>query len=1074
MSKIWTGTISIIIMLFEIASAATLIQIGDKHFWLALASDSGRAQGLFIEGKNVLTAPGGFYVEDAASEQGALPVRGPVRALAAGIWRQETHVEPLGLDVQATYQARPGALYFHCHLRDLTGRERALVVSYRLPVKAEGLRWGQDLVHSQLIAANAQNPDYQPIYRNSVNIGAGAEGIIDRYPFSALSGPQWGLSWAIRMDEPRVFLTQYRMDLRCYEIRFSLGLSAATKKFPRQADCSFLLYQHNPQWGFRSAAEKYYELFPEFFVVRVQRLGGWYCNTNPTGLASAPRAYDYGFAYHEAWASAQQAMQFSNKMGLYTFHYTEPFFYWQLLPEEFWINGKPSVEGGLAKLAHDLDPTKQGLLTRDGSAALLAGEVRGITYDDFVRKQSLSVQKSLLWDEQGQPRGFVTRYPWTGPSGHKGDYRVRIPLNLDPDIPEGAGHFQKEWMMDPAYEAARQKNAVLDGIYLDSYGLSEQLKNFRAEHFAFTDVPLTFDPQTKRVCLLNDFSAFEFCRWLAEETRKQGRFLLTNYYHKNLFFNVIFWDVIGSEGYKRDEQLGRLLCYRKPYSDLAYGEAPGPINTLFWREYLLYATFPGQNTAYPDTFREISGLIRRQMQAGWRPVTEARCSDKDILLERYGGWPDGNKRFWDLLLAVQNPTNEARQAEIVFEVGPWTGGEIAYDLLNQRFCPVHFSKKQTKISVPLLSHETTLIAIGTPQDVAQGIVKQAQEYWADVCRVEAYPQQEAIATQLEALSKAWRSKAIEKEIWAKLYALRKLWDAKIGPQAYVAELVERAASVWRGLQIRTAAKATELPHIEAELLTPAQLKWATLNWEMQTPKGWQAQAQPSARPHSAAWNITASNAATMPNTPQENIFFIRARGETADKNLYIVEKRLIRLSKAVKGGLKQQLLADNLEGEKPLRGWSWRDGGQDLAARMPESGLMPVAARSGKRGFRLTDNSAEAAVGVRSPLFRDFQPGDFVQASAYIRPVQGQGVALYLQCWKNPEGPDYYTMIRTQPCAPRKEWQHIVIEAPIPPGTTAISFEIFSSTAALGVFDFDDVELALHHPQEKIIWLGVP
>lgn len=53
-----------------------------------------------------------------------------------------------------------------------------------------------------------------------------------------------------------------------YSLTFYLGLTANAQKFRGVAPFSFVLYRHDPAWGMRSAAARFYELFPESFRKR--------------------------------------------------------------------------------------------------------------------------------------------------------------------------------------------------------------------------------------------------------------------------------------------------------------------------------------------------------------------------------------------------------------------------------------------------------------------------------------------------------------------------------------------------------------------------------------------------------------------------------------------------------------------------------------------------------------------------------------------------------------------------------------------------------------------------------------
>jgi hypothetical protein len=1014
---------------------------------LVVDAETGATTALELDGANLLREAGGLLVEDFAGDSGARPVHAAAVVGAGGVVIQEAKVRPEDLRVTTTHEAQPGCIRVHCAIEDLRDEDRAMVLTYRLPVDAEGWRWGRDLVQSQVIDADAT-------YHNAVGIGAGAGGVIDRYPFSAISGPSHGLSLAIRMDEPRVFITQYRADLRCYEIRFSLGLSQATTKFPGRADVSFVIYRHDPRWGFRSAAERYYALFPEFFEVRVQRMGGWYCNTRNNALGDAPYPYDYHFGYHECSVRKPITVAASNRMGIYTFDYTEPWFYWQLMPDEFLEEGRASVAGGIKKLKHDQDPINSDLMTRDAGSAQTAVDMRGITYDDFVRRQSRAVDNSLLWDGAGNGRGTVVSYPWGA-----GKFRIRFPLNLDPDIPDGAGVFLNDWIFEPSYASAEQQGCVMDGMYLDSHGAVSALLNFRREHFAFADIPLTFDPDSKRPALVNDFSAFEWLVWLTDDMHKRDRLLLTNYYHKRLFFNVIHWDAIGSEGYKRGAMLVRTLCYRKPYGDLAYGHKPKTITRLWWREYLLYATFPGQELREREAFREVGALVKREMAAGWEPVTQARCEREDILIERYGRVADGN-----LHLALRNSSDEpaAFTLKLEPELG-LTGREIAWDLLNDRSDEMKFERGGAEVALTLLPEETTLLMIATPTEVAAGFVREARDYWADVMRVEDYANQQAVARELDELQALVAAPDAAAECVA---SLREAWGLSIPPHACTAGLVERAVNALDGAEIRTSVtQREESATLQATLTGVAADEVAAVEWSVVAPEGWRV-----AMEEGMGGNALSCELVSPQRDKAEGgvtLLLVRARVQLPDGRTRVIEQRVMRVARPHRGKLKRVLVSDDLEGEDALAGFTQRGGGS-LASLPASCGIRPEAAANGERGYRLTDDSAERSVGVRTAFFEPVEAGDIVRASVKMRRVAGAGGTLYLQCWKKKE--QSYTMIKTRGCESAGEWEDVVIEVQIPAGTTAITCEVFSGTSSVGVCYFDDIEFALFEPGESIYW----
>lgn len=403
-----------------------------------------------------------------------------------------------------------------------------------------------------------------------------------------------------------------------------------------------------------------------------------------------------------------------------------------------------------------------------------------------------------------------------------------------------------------------------------------------------------------------------------------------------------------------------------------------------------------------------------------------------------------------------------------------TGSEIVFDLVNDRSREVRTGegKSSGAIGLKMFPGETTLLAVGSCRDVALGFLRQARDYWGDVMRVETYPNKAQVATSLARLmamigrgEKAVKAQeAVEK--------MREFWDLRIPPQAHAARLIEKAASALQGIEVRARVEEKEgtLLHVVLSGLPREQI--ARLEWKLATPDGWKAELVDDAPRSRASWRLTRVPSKREAKGAHASTFHIQARVQTTDTHLHLVDKKIVGLVSFVRGEQKQVLVSDDLEGKTALKDWCWRDGGSDLAARLPNTGFMAQAARGGKRGFRIADKSPTASIGVRSPFFRQFEPGDYVKASAHVSQAQSEGVSLYLQCWRNPKGPNHYTMVKTETCEEKEGWERVTIETPIPAGTTAVTFEVYSPTSCQGVFDFDDVELVLFGSRPNISWLG--
>jgi len=143
-----------------------------------------------------------------------------------------------------------------------------LLVEFSLPLDATGWQWGDHLDVSRPITPGATYDNVGNLAGHPMNI----------YPFSAVYNSTQGLALGIPLDTPRVFHIRYdhtERDRVGYVISFPLALTQDTKDSPGQGEFEFIIYGFAGQWGFRAAAQKYYDSFPEYYVRRVTEAGNW-------------------------------------------------------------------------------------------------------------------------------------------------------------------------------------------------------------------------------------------------------------------------------------------------------------------------------------------------------------------------------------------------------------------------------------------------------------------------------------------------------------------------------------------------------------------------------------------------------------------------------------------------------------------------------------------------------------------------------------------------------------------------------------------------------------------------------
>jgi hypothetical protein len=161
-----------------------------------------------------------------------------------------------GLEFTPTYTARGGYLELSGVLTNHRGGDRFVTAYFVLPVSNSAWQWGESI-------SAAEVPHPAPAF----------ELVHAKYPLSALSLPgAAGLSLAVRMDEPVRYRLVYNPKLKLYFAAFDLALT------PEKPEAAFrvILYRHDPTWGFRSALQRYYDFFPQFFEKKVSIDGGFF------------------------------------------------------------------------------------------------------------------------------------------------------------------------------------------------------------------------------------------------------------------------------------------------------------------------------------------------------------------------------------------------------------------------------------------------------------------------------------------------------------------------------------------------------------------------------------------------------------------------------------------------------------------------------------------------------------------------------------------------------------------------------------------------------------------------------
>ena len=613
---------------------------------LGLSANGGVPVSLQVNGQEQLDTAnlyaGGFFVRDVAAGSDYIHLGGT--ATQAGntlvfVGRDEA----LGLAITATFSSEGDHILIDASLQDTAGMDRAISLFFALPIAPAGRTWWQD-IRSSAPASSA------PEHRYIVQTDWGANGAMSRYCLADLSGPA-GLTLAYPMDRPAVARFAYNSVTHQFFVAYELGLTPQTLAHPGRTDVRFLLYQHDPTWGFREAFAKYVRIFPQFFTQRVTEGGTWVLHAS---LDNIPNIADFGIKFHSTGDSRVYARD--DDRNVFTLRYLcEPWGRWLVLP---------------SNVDH-----------RNYDAVMAYVESMRSSPIQSERNWGNAILSSGAFDAQGRYRYDPADEPFYS-------HAAAFVLNADPgiNIPGYWPNRGQQGWAESTKEAYRHPEwGILDGELIDSFEDRGLISNFRQEHFAFSDYPLTFDRASKRVVLPHVFSSYEFAKMVSDDVHALGKYCMANGALLRWSFEACLFDVMGSErGWLAGRQFcpegdallnfWRTLSYHKPYCVVQNTDLTAFNHEMVEKYFAVcafYAIYPGFFTynsgvtnywERPDWYERDRDLFIKYMpkivalnQAGWEPITHARTNNSLVYIERYGS---GNSFYLTLrnMAAQEIPT----------------------------------------------------------------------------------------------------------------------------------------------------------------------------------------------------------------------------------------------------------------------------------------------------------------------------------------------------------------------------------------------------------------------------------
>ncbi len=623
--------------------------------------------------KLALSGGGGFSVQEVIRPHGRTRELAPVNGRLSGkggALHFAGGIKSAGLELKASIK---GGKYIDVRgeVRDLTGTDRALNVTFTLPVKLGGWSWENTTATARKITKRGKCPSRREEF---LYLGIKGDGFADeipdelpirvnRLPFSCVSKGRTGLAIGMPTHEPRVFLIE-ATDVG-YSVTFSLGVTPITEKFPSRASFRFVIYPVDPEWGIRSACEKYHGFFSELFRVRLNRHGN--CASVSSGGIPTQNVNELGWAFTEndyQWTGGEMAAnvaEFVSRHDLIPFHWRGPW---------YWFHEAP------------------GDITRDEQLALLRAQAEGrakgahgINNQLCGCPDSISAKggfNSHLLNAEGKLERVYFAYPryscWL------------LPTNMDPNLPEpNRGSLARDWQFRYRKLWKRKsfrgpRNVAYDA--LDDFSGHRRL-NFRRSHIAVMDVPATFDPESGHLCQVKGFGDWAWAREHGKLVHRDGGKVMANC---NIEYAMMFCsqyiDVIFRERRLRDndeEQLSthRMMLGPKPICFI--GGHREPRTAKAWKRMaeraLLFGMAPGRSPLQQE-IRKHMPTMQKVASAGWQAVPHARA--RGLWIERFGTRPG------KLYFTLRNCGKRARRTTVTIDLAALglAGRKVALEGLN--------------------------------------------------------------------------------------------------------------------------------------------------------------------------------------------------------------------------------------------------------------------------------------------------------------------------------------------------------------------------------------------------------
>ncbi|MEN6402134.1 MAG: sugar-binding protein, partial [Armatimonadia bacterium] len=579
-----------------------------------------------------------FFVQEM-TDQVYEPVSGKVTSDKGGT-KFTGSLPQRGLTVEATLQGDKQCLRVNGVVTDTTGEDRAIGLRFALPLDLTGWNWWTEPEEKQAIEPG------QPSYRYTYNCQSGT-GKCSIYPWSALTGPQAGLSLALPLSQgPRVFLLEYqplsteaeRVATTGLTVTFFFGLTKDAGSNPSRAPFSFVIYPVEPQWGIRSAMARYYALFPESFVKR------------PTfeGYLNYAQLETFDPKTHNLIVNRKPIADASDWGEGYKFlNHVHGCYDYRQIPYD-----DPKLPS---------DEKVFSLLNQMIEADKTAKYIPYVPNADTVKK--------ICFGPKGEIEYIGDTKYWRAQEGYNHTDQPGWGLNFRVNEDPGISPFLMERDRAKAEEYSKTEHLPWDACFtadaIEGYMSNSAALDYRREHFRTTLPPLTFGKANLQPALVNTIWDFLEKAWKPiTDQYKVATYGNANGYEQ--CFTLPYVDVPMTEGSWDPQHPGRLDRYLRGMAhhkiwrywhawdqNGGYGDKDPTNVRLQLQRCLQYAIYPPVYCIEASTanleqwraeFRQYVPAIEELSTAGWEPVPYATATN-GVVVEHYGSFANGTLHF---------------------------------------------------------------------------------------------------------------------------------------------------------------------------------------------------------------------------------------------------------------------------------------------------------------------------------------------------------------------------------------------------------------------------------------------